>query len=129
MDNTFSKAERIHHKKEINHLFEHGNKLFSHPYRVNWLLVERKEDNPAVQILISVSKRKFKKAVDRNHVKRYIRESYRTQKEILWKCLDHSNQQLQLAIIYVNKDIGDYDEHHKNISKLLHKLSKVVLNP
>lgn len=84
MDNpprrTFRKSERLCSKKVIDALFAGGNKSFSaFPLRVVYM--ERPE--PVSQVLVSVSKRHFKHAVDRNRVKRQIREAYRLNKDIL----------------------------------------------
>ena len=84
MDNpprrTFRKSERLCSKKVIDALFASGNKSFSaFPLRVVYM--ERPE--PVSQVLISVSKRHFKHAVDRNCVKRQIREAYRLNKDLL----------------------------------------------
>lgn len=77
---TFPKSERLCSKKVIDELFLGGHKSYSaYPLRV--IFMERQE--PGVQILISVSKRRFKHAVDRNRVKRQIREAYRLNKHIL----------------------------------------------
>jgi ribonuclease P protein component len=90
------------------------------------LINEQADEDIPVQILISVSKRIFKKAVDRNQVKRYIREAYRIQKSILWDKIDSG--QLQFGVMYIDKEVRDFAFHQKAIERLLRKLSKEVSN-
>jgi ribonuclease P protein component len=124
MDNSFTKAERLNSKKDINNLFDNGEKLFSYPYRVFWQFVDADQQQVPSSILISVSKRGFKKAVDRNQIKRYIRESYRTQKSIIVESL--KGKKIQLGILYIEKETKDFHFHEKAIKKLLTKLSEVL---
>jgi ribonuclease P protein component, eubacterial len=80
---TFRKEERISSKREIGFLFENGTSFVSYPLRI--LFCKREIQGDArFSVLISVSKRKFKRAVDRNRIKRLIREAYRLNKSILW---------------------------------------------
>ena len=75
MINTLHKAERLNRKKVIEKMFAGGSRSFSlFPLRVVWLPVE--ELAAPVSILVSVSKRRFKRAVKRNRVKRRVREAY-----------------------------------------------------
>ena len=124
MDNRFTKSERLCGKKEINSLFENGSKLFSYPYRISYLLVDPDSQEKPVKLLISVSKRGFKKAVDRNQIKRYIREAYRTNKSILWDELQ--DKKMQIAILFIEKESKDLKFHSKAITKLLGKLALEV---
>ena len=84
---TLCKAERLNSKILIGKMFEGGvSKSFSiFPIRVVYMPVEQGE--ASASILISVSKRRFKRAVKRNRVKRQIREAYRKNKSILLECL------------------------------------------
>ena len=76
------KPERLNKKKIIEKMFAGGSRSFSiFPLRVVWLPVE--ELDVQASILISVSKRRFKRAVKRNRIKRQIREAYRLNKQIL----------------------------------------------
>ena len=96
MPNTLRKSERLDKKKVIEKMFAGGSRSFSvFPLRVVYLPVEELE--APVSILVSVSKRRFKRAVKRNRVKRQIREAYRmnkhgllavlTEKSAVWPCL------------------------------------------
>ena len=128
MDNGFKKAERLNSKKDIECLFKGGNKLFSYPYKIQWFEFHEAKDKAKVQIMISVSKRGFKKAVDRNQIKRYIREAYRTQKSLLWDSMKNREGVLKFAIIYIEKEIKDFHFHESAMEKMLQKLSKEILS-
>lgn len=79
---TLSKAERLSRKRDIDLLFAEGQSFIAYPLRVVYTVIEEQRSVPA-SILISVSKKKFKRAVKRNAVKRQIRESYRIRKQAL----------------------------------------------
>lgn len=112
----FSKAERLTGKKKIEELFQHGSSFFLHPFLVKFL--HTKEEN---RVLISVPKKKFKRAVDRNRLKRMIREAYRLNKHLL------SNEQecfFHVAIIYQDNSILPYSEIEKKLIILLYRLAQ-----
>ena len=119
MKNTFKKAERLSKKKHIQELFDKGSSFYSYPFKTFFL--PSKELNPKPefhQVLISVPKRYFKKAVDRNLLKRRIREAYRLNKSILG-----DSDKLLIAYIYISKEILAYAEIEKKLVAGLVKLS------
>lgn len=80
---TFPKAEHLCLKKDIDALFMPGSRSMTmFPIRTTYLVKAYEGHGPRVKVLISVSKRKFKHAVDRNRAKRQIREAYRLQKHL-----------------------------------------------
>ena len=93
---TFKKSERLSQKKLIQELFDEGSSFYLHPFKVFFLPTEK----PAHQILASVPKNIFKRAVDRNTIKRRIREGYRLNKTKLL-----SDQFFSIAYIYTAKEI------------------------
>ena len=97
---TFNKRERIVSKKLIEQLFSKGSSfsISAFPLRIVVMEPARVTDDVPVQVLVSVSKRHFKHAVDRNRVKRQIREAYRHHKQIL---TDKVQQQQTLAIAFI----------------------------
>ncbi len=115
---TFPKSEHLTSKKTINELFTSGQSLFQYPFKILYLVREEEADNYP-KVLISVSKRQFKKAVDRNKVKRLIREAYRLQKPHLISLPNHLEA---LAFIYVGKSIEPYAKFEKGMKKGLGKL-------
>ncbi len=122
MNQKLTKPERIYKKKEIGSLFDKGKSSFSYPYKIKWYETNIPQNGIPIQILISVSKRGFKKAVSRNNIKRLIKEAYRTQKHILWDLLKDNDKQIHIAIIYIDKAENDFSFHQKAIAKLLKKI-------
>ncbi|MFK5857625.1 MAG: ribonuclease P protein component [Bacteroidota bacterium] len=122
MRNTFNKIERLNSKLLIGELFRAGASFFSYPFRTTFVMV-KSNDGPPVQILISASKRNLKLAVDRNRVKRLIREAYRTNKHIIWDYFsDKPNNQLLVSIVYTAKTIVPYSEIERKLILILHSL-------
>jgi ribonuclease P protein component len=96
---SFRKDEIIRKKKIIDRLFAEGSTFFIYPFKIFWLDIPLETPNRS-QILISVGKRSFKHAVDRNKVKRQIREVYRVHKHELYDYLEKEQQYCILGIIY-----------------------------
>ena len=116
---TFRKEERLKSEKSIQELFNRGSSFYLFPFKVLTLI----NPDPASrfhQILISVSKRNFKKAVDRNLLKRRIREAYRTQKELL-----PVSPRYILGFIYTHKEILQGEEIARKTLLALRKIAKL----
>ena len=104
MANTLHKVERLDKKKIIEKMFAGGSRSFSvFPLRVVYLPVEELEADAS--ILISVSKRRFKRAVKRNRVKRQIREAYRVNKHELLNILVERKCRLAIAFTYLSDQL------------------------
>ena len=93
---TFRKQERLTGEIRIKELFEKGEFLLSYPFRVGYV-VAPKSDVP-VKVVISVPKKRFKRAVNRNRIKRLIRESYRLNKKSLYELLGEKGYAIYLAV-------------------------------
>jgi len=123
---TFKKEERLCNKKLIDELFRNGSSFLCYPYKASWLLVNEPTGVP-VQILISVSKKRYKRAVDRNLVKRRIREAYRlTKQEHLYELLTALQKNIVFSVAYIGKEIELYPLMEKKMLKLLKQLSEQV---
>ena len=116
---TFKKEERLCNKKLIDKLFHNGSSFLCYPFKASWLLIDEPVQFP-VQILFSVSKRRYKHAVDRNLIKRRMREAYRLNKQKhLYDVLNSSNKKIVLSLGFIGKEIAEYDFAEKKMQKLL----------
>lgn len=121
---TFSKDERLCSEVQIENLLQKKQKFFCHPLKCFYSIEPITEENSANQLVISVGKRFFKHAVDRNRVKRLLREAYRKhQHEILDPVFKNNNQRVQIFIIYVSKEISSYNLIEDKIIEVLHRLT------
>lgn len=114
MKNTFKKAERLSKKKLIEELFAKGSYFYLAPFKVVYL---EEPTSQYHQVLISVPKRIFKKAVTRNLLKRRIREAYRLNKGSLTV-----NSKLLIGYIYTSKKEENSEIIHQSLIKTLEKL-------
>ena len=117
----FPKREKLAGKKNIEELFKNSSSFYLHPL----ILKYREEPNPDIHFsraLFSVPKKKFKKAVDRNLIKRRLREAYRLQK---FEILPEENlPNYQLAFVYLDKTILPYAVIEQKLKVLLTRLQK-----
>ena len=105
---TFTKEERLCSKKHLDLLFKGGSSFLLYPFRISYLFVTA-SNLPPVQVVISVPKKRYKRAVDRNLIKRRIRESYRLNKsEHLSVNLPASGETLLLSIQFIGKEIPQF---------------------
>ena len=124
---SFSKEERLCSVKLIDKLFHSGSSFLLYPFRIIWLKEALPAEKP-VQVLISVPKKKFKRAVDRNLLKRRIREIYRLQKsEHLYPFLTEHSVTIILGINYIGNEIGEYSFLEKKFDAAILKLKKVYI--
>ncbi len=116
----FRKSERLCSRKSIGNLFVNGNSLIHYPFRVIWLDSGAERPFP-VKIAFSVPARRVKKAVDRNRIKRLIRESYRHNKNTLYESPLFLNRTIDIALIYVSGEIYEFDYINTRLKELLTK--------
>ena len=118
MRQTFNKLERLKSKKRIEQLFTDGKSLKAFPLKLIFLQLEH--DSPAlIQAGVSVSKRNFKSAVDRNRIKRLMREAYRKNKEIVYGSQDTKKH--IFMFIYQGKKEPTYEQIEQKMKELLTK--------
>ena len=122
---TLSKPERLSSLKAIERLFKEGRSLSKYPLRLVWLETTGSpypQDFP-VQVMFSASKKKFSRAVDRNRLKRLMRESYRLSKPGLFTSLPEGKT-FHLALIYSGTEILDLPFIQKSVLQAFEKWLK-----
>lgn len=124
--NTFKKSERLCSRILMDCLFQGDNRTATaYPLRAVFLPVEE-EQQKGISILISVPKKRFHDAVDRNRVKRQIREAYRKNKHALAEQVAQSGKGLLVALIYVSAEIETTEQIEKRMIRLLDKISAAL---
>ena len=124
---SFKKDERLFGKKSIDRIFREGESFFVYPFKVYWLLTPAGSKYPA-QVLIGAGKRAFKRAVDRNKVKRQIREIYRLHKTSWYEFLGERNQNCAIALIYTPNVQIEYQDMEKKIKLIFRRLYDEIDN-
>ena len=119
-DNSLHKKERLKSRKHIDMLFSDGESAYKYPIKCVYLR-EQDIDVP-VKAAFTVPKRVFKRAVDRNLLKRRLRESYRTNKHLIPLKKSDQGKGIILMLIYVSKDIENSTVIEKSMIQLFQQL-------
>ena len=117
MNFTYPKAEKLKSKTTIDLLFSKGKSVAKYPLRLVYISGDFGENTP-IKMGVSVSKKHFKNAVDRNYFKRVLRETYRLNKHLL---LDNLNEPHAFMFLYQTKDRLSYEEINKKTIQLFEK--------
>lgn len=123
---TLRKSERTCSKIAIDNLFKdgHSRSLSAFPIRVVYLVSDTTQQEQC-QIMVSVPKKCFKRAVKRNRVKRQIREAYRLNKAIVTEQMKkHEGKYLTMAFIWLDAELHDTDEIKSKMINLLGRISE-----
>ena len=121
MRQTFKKEEKLCSQLLIEKLFTDGKSFSKYPFKILFLPATLETSYPT-QILISVSKKKFRKAVDRNKIKRLIREGFRKNKYLIYDYLKSVNKQYIFAIIYISDQMMPFNFIEEKIIASLNRL-------
>lgn len=124
---TFKKDERVTGNKRIETLFASGHSFLAYPFRVVFYEYEAVA-LPSVSVLVSIPKKRLKKAVARNRMKRLTREAYRLNKYQLLDNYSADNQRIDIAFIYIKDELSDYVVVEKSMRKALREISNQINN-
>lgn len=121
MKNTYPKSERLKSKYIIDALFSKGKSVSKYPLRLVYMPLEACDE--PIKMGVSVSKKHFKKAVDRNYFKRVLRETYRLNKHLL---LDNTEKPYAYMFMYQSKDRLSYEEINTKTLQLFEKFVATI---
>jgi len=123
MQATFPKKEHLCGEIRINQLFAEGKAFINYPLRIVYLQ-DPKPAESTVRVMFSVPKKRFKRAVKRNRLKRLMRETYRLNKQlIVEKCIEQ-NIHLLVAFHYVSDDEVDFHKMEEKMTQALKKIAE-----
>jgi ribonuclease P protein component len=120
----FGRKEKLKSRKQIEELFLNGKNFSVYPLRVTYQFLPSEET--VVQVGVTAGKKYFKRAVDRNRIKRLIREAYRLQKNDLVETLKQKRQKGFLFFVYTDKTIASFSVITGAMSKALKRLKKIT---
>lgn len=121
---SLGSIERIKSRKVVEQLFTEGKGFSVFPFRVAYLFCDFTEGN--LKAGFSIGVRHFKKAVDRNRIKRLMKESYRLQKEPLCEKLKQKNQCLAVFFIYTGKELPLYEAVNGKMTAIIKRLMILI---
>ena len=122
---TLGKTERIKSRKLIEQLFKEGRSFVLYPYRVYYKMSPA-TTNSYLQFGIGAGSKNFKKAVDRNRIKRVTREAYRLQKNELQEQLKEKKLQLNIFLIYTDKELPVFNTIKEKLQVILNRFMKMI---
>lgn len=136
---TLNKQQRIKSRKTIEQLFSEGKRFTVNPFRVFYLLSQGIPNIPRLndaagqessifnlQFGIGVSTKNFKKAVDRNRIKRLTREAWRLQKNTVEEILQGKQKSLHVFLVYTGKELPVYADVFAKVAVILKKLRPLL---
>ncbi len=128
MDFSYPKHEKLKSKTTIDLLFTEGKSVSKYPLRLVFMpavFVEKEHPEQKLKMGVSVSKKYFKKAVDRNYYKRLLREAYRLNKHLI---IDNLNKQYVFMLFYQSKEPANFKEINIKTVELFEKFVIFIKN-
>ena len=120
--NTFPLKEHLKSKSVIEQLYAKGASVTAYPLRAVFIEQAQEVQEPVAAILINVAKKRFRHAVDRNLIKRRIREAYRTSKHPFVEALENNGKKMAVAIIYIDNKHNSTAFIRKKMTRLLESI-------
>ena len=125
--NSFKKSERLCGHTLFALLFRDGRNFTSYPFRITWLLIPRQTTtNSPVRVAFVVPKRNFKKASQRNRIRRRMKEAYRLNKRLYFNSIPASAHDLIFTCVYTGREEAQYPEILSKIIVTLQKLEREI---
>ena len=122
---TFQKGEKLCSQKIIGELFLKGSSFLCYPLKVVWKYEQLTEPFP-VQVVFSVPKRLYKRAHDRNLLKRRMREAWRLKKSELYSIMEGDERQIAIMIVYIAKEELEFSQIQDAIVKIIARFSRNI---
>lgn len=123
-DFTFQRAERLKSRKVIEQLFKQGQSFAQYPLRLVWTVMEERQSIFPAQFALTVPKKKYKKAVTRNRIRRLMREAYRLNKYRLYDALQEEEKKVALLVIYTGQEVMTFAEIEAAMQQMLRRFVK-----
>lgn len=124
---TLKKEDRLKSRKTIELLFKNGKTVNIFPLRIFYLLTpDTTSEQNKLQAGFSASTKNFKKAIDRNRIKRLLRESYRLQKHSLTEQLEISDKRLSIFFVFNGNELPDYKIVYEKMQSSIKRLQKII---
>lgn len=132
---TLGKEEKLRHKTLVDGVFSKGKTLYEYPLRLSYRILDGEKlagsfrrEVPAgigrMQMMITVPKKKMKRAVDRVRMRRLIREAYRLNRHVVSHALPSDAATLSLAFVYLNSEKADYQAIERKMKRLLGEMAR-----
>jgi len=123
---AFGKSEKLNNVNILAGLFGSGVFVSKYPLRANLYFTPLPVEGVPAQVVFTASKRKFKRAVDRNFIKRRLRELYRHNKTELYEALTVQGKTMAIALMYTGSELPDYKALEKSYKVLQQKIVDVL---
>ncbi len=124
VDKTFPKSQRLYSHTDLQWMFSKGQSFYFYPFVCYYNIVYNANKFES-KVAVSVSKKRFKHAVDRNKIKRLVREAYRHNKHLIYSTLQHENMELHVVFVYTERKILSYYFINKKLILLINKLLEI----
>ena len=125
-NHTYSRSEKLKSRKVLSTLFTGGKTISVFPVKLFWMPAGNSVQQP-IQAGVGVSARHFSKAVDRNRIKRLLREGYRLNKQSLLATLKSQQKQIAVFFLYVGKELPDHAMLTEKMQQALTKLEEQIV--